>query len=126
MFELKNLQDRQNSYGMPVIGDLFEPSLKHIEDTLISAQHLLEQREIDINFRREVRLKLLKHDEQHRVSDNKLEKERLKNETLKKKQAEMEASHKIQMKNGQEELRKIVSERDELLKQVAKLTSKET
>ncbi len=116
MFDLKSLQERQANYGMPIMGDLFESSLKHIEDTLVSVQHSLEQREIDINFRREVRLKLLKHDEQHRVSDNKLEKERFKNDTLKKKQGEMESSHKTQMKNGQEELRRIVSERDELLK----------
>lgn len=125
MNDLKQVQERQISHGIPAFGDLFQPSLINIEASLNSGQFMLEQREIEINFRREVRLKLLKHEEQQRISDNKLDKERLRNENLKKKLAEMEASHKHQMKSWTEEQRRVTSERDDLYKSVVKLTNKE-
>lgn len=51
MNDLQNIQQTQQSYGIPVIGDLFRAKPDDIESTLNSVYHMMKQRVQDIDFR---------------------------------------------------------------------------
>jgi Afadin- and alpha -actinin-Binding len=62
MNDLQNIQQTQQSYGIPVIGDLFRSKNEDIETTLNSVYAMMKQRVSDIDFRQEIRGKLNKHE----------------------------------------------------------------
>ena len=107
------------------MGDLFRGNLPDIEETLNSVYFMMKQRNSDISFRQEVRLKLLKYEDAQRVAQLKLTKEKEKSENLQKKVVEMEHSNKHKLKLAKEERDKITADKDDLSKQVAKLQGKE-
>ena len=68
---------------------------------------------------------MLKHDRYKQDMDVKLDRERERNENLKKKIAEMDATMKLNHKQAKDELKKIQMERDESNKLIVKLQGKE-
>ena len=68
---------------------------------------------------------MLKHDRYKQDMDVKLDRERERNENLKKKIAEMDATMKLNQKQAKDELKKIQIERDESNKLIVKLQGKE-
>ena len=125
MEDLRSLKESQQSCGMPILGDLFRANTSDIEETLNSVFYMVKQRVSDVNFRQEVRLKFLKHDQQQRLAHEKLDKEKQRNESLQKKLNEMEQVHKNQSKLAKEERDRVAAERDELAKKLAKIEGKE-
>ena len=78
-----------------------------------------------MNFRQEVRLKFLKHDQYQFDTSRKIEKDRLRIETLQRKQEESVRSHQAAAKLAKEERAKILAERDDLIRKMGKIESKE-
>ena len=111
--------------GLLSVGDLFSLKPHEIEQSLNSVRHMLKLRQEDVNFRQEARLKYLKHDQNQINTNRKIEKDRLRIETLQRKQEESVRSHQAGAKLAKEERAKILAERDDLIKKMGKIESKE-
>ena len=66
----------------------------------------------DINFRSEVRLKLLKHEQYREDSNKRFEKERMRGDKLDKKCGEQENTMKLEAKAAKEDRARILAEKD--------------
>jgi len=60
--DYQNIKQTQQSYGVPVIGDLFSAKPDDIEETIKSVYFMMKQRVADIDFRQEIRGKMNKAD----------------------------------------------------------------
>lgn len=60
--DYQNIKQTQQSYGVPIIGDLFGTKPDDIEETIKSVYFMMKQRVADIDFRQEIRTKMNKAD----------------------------------------------------------------
>lgn len=60
--DYQNIKQTQQSYGVPIIGDLFSTKPDDIEETIKSVYFMMKQRVADIDFRQEIRTKMNKAD----------------------------------------------------------------
>ena len=111
--------------GLLSVGDLFSLKPHEIEQSLNSVRHMLKLRQEDLNFRREVRQKLDKHDQDQAATHRKMEKDQLRIETLQRKLEESVRSNQTAAQMAKEERAKILAEREDLIKRMGKIESKE-
>ena len=126
MTDLQNIQQTQQSYGVPVIGDLFRAKHEDIENTLTSVYHMIKQRVQDIDFRQEIRGKLNKLESTNRELTEQLKTQQLRYEQLQGDQKDLQNRMQTQEKKNKEEYAKIQTERNELIQQITKVQNKET
>ena len=112
-------------YGMPAIGDLFRGRTSDIQETVNSVYYMLKQRINDIDSRNEFRSKISKAEcqvsdfkQQVARSDTKIESFKKEVNDYKNKLQNLTAKHK-------EDLSKLTTERDELIKALTKVEHKE-
>ena len=111
---------------MPTIGDLFRAKPEDIQDTINSVYFMMKQRVGDIDFRQDVRQKMLKTETSLRETQDQLAREKQRTETLQKQLKDTENRFKNQLKTAKDDKERVQGDRDELNKQIVKLQNKET
>ena len=121
MNDLQNIQQTQQSYGIPVIGDLFRAKPDDIENTLNSVYHMMKQRVADIDFRQEIRGKLNKQETTNRELSEQLKAQKLRYEQLQGDHKDLENKLRNSEKRAKEEYAKLQAERNDLISQLTKV-----
>ena len=87
---------------------------------------MMKQRVGDIDFRQDVRQKMLKTETSLRETQDQLAREKQRTETLQKQLKDTENRFKNQLKTAKDDKERVQGDRDELNKQIVKLQNKET
>lgn len=124
--EVVNLKNTLSAYGFPVIGDLFSTDPNEVEATLHSVTTLLTQRQKDIESRSEIFEKMSKFQNENSSLSSAFEKVSQQKKNLEYENSTLSNKLKLLEGRSREELEKYNKDREELLKDMGKLQSKET
>eukprot|EP01017_Pseudomicrothorax_dubius_P038985 TRINITY_DN5925_c0_g3_i2.p1 TRINITY_DN5925_c0_g3~~TRINITY_DN5925_c0_g3_i2.p1 ORF type:complete len:488 (+),score=172.57 TRINITY_DN5925_c0_g3_i2:100-1563(+) len=123
--EIRALKNALPAHGFPAIGDLFSTDLSEVEATIACVVAMLHQRQKDIEFRNEVYERIQKLENDRTSLNATLEKLTAQKRTLENESNNLGNKLRLTEKTAREEREKLLTEKEELRKQLAAIQGRE-
>eukprot|EP00359_Climacostomum_virens_P002675 CAMPEP_0204905296 /NCGR_PEP_ID=MMETSP1397-20131031/5344_1 /ASSEMBLY_ACC=CAM_ASM_000891 /TAXON_ID=49980 /ORGANISM="Climacostomum Climacostomum virens, Strain Stock W-24" /LENGTH=437 /DNA_ID=CAMNT_0052074167 /DNA_START=1132 /DNA_END=2448 /DNA_ORIENTATION=- len=122
---LKFISAHLSSFGMPPLGDVFSSQADDINQTVTTIYNLILTHQRDLTFKAEAFSKFERIDKEKRDLSQQLNKAHEQIETLQGEIAKLQNASKSAALKGRQEREKISAERDDLKRELSKLSHKE-
>lgn len=119
------LQSSLLSFGLPQLGNIFEPDSKEIKKTIDCIYTLMQQRQRDLTFRNQIQDRMQKLESEKSMYQQKID--ILSDDLNSSKSGTGKAENKLkqEMEKWKKEKEKLIGERDDLKKELTKMIGKE-